>query len=331
MMCRCRTCCNVRNLIYETIRDRKNKKRLAIAARRKEICQSIENRFCFTDDSQYVDIRTTTKKFDVVVIDPPVRFRSYNKSGKIYSKYQGQADKQYKTMSVKALCEIPVARILAENAAVLIFVPPTHIFEYAPVFKAWGLNYVNFFMVWHKTNKYDTWQRTRRGMGHYTRGVMEWAPVFQKGNLSAFTDAGLGGIPLTYVPSSYVFGNHLVLSDYQVVQFAQKGRAKTLLNPDRKQAPLNVGNTSSFRTPKIDPAAAGMVADAMSGQEYDMKVFSSMVLGPRTTHSKKPAEVFARVKQLFSRATSFLELFAREKRPGWYVWGDDPNIVPKTS
>jgi len=282
--------------------------------------------------SNFVNIYTTEKKYEVVVIDPPVRFRSHNKDGTINAKYQGQADKHYKTMTVAELCKLPVARILAENAAVLIFVPPTHIFDYAPVYRAWGLKYINFFMVWQKTNKYDTWQRSRRGMGSYTRGVMEWGPIFQKGSLAKFTDAGLAGVPLTYVPGSYVFGNHLVLSDYQVVQFARKNKVKEcLVNRDRKQAPLNVQATESFRTPEIDEETAGRVVDTLlegRADAHELKVFPSVVLGPRTDHSTKPQEVFDYVKQLFCRATSFLELFARKKRSGWDVWGDDPNIVP---
>lgn len=45
-----------------------------------------------------------------------------------------------------------------------------------------------------------------------------------------------------------------------------------------------------------------------------------IIEAPRREHSRKPDEAHARVEQLV--AGPYLELFAREPRPGWTVWGN---------
>jgi len=49
---------------------------------------------------------------------------------------------------------------------------------------------------------------------------------------------------------------------------------------------------------------------------------SSVVIAPRREHSRKPDEVRERIVQLFGDLPR-IELFAREKTPGWDVWGNE--------
>ena len=49
---------------------------------------------------------------------------------------------------------------------------------------------------------------------------------------------------------------------------------------------------------------------------------SSAILSPREEHSKKPDEVRDRIVQLFGDIPR-IELFARQKTPGWDVWGNE--------
>ena len=42
----------------------------------------------------------------------------------------------------------------------------------------------------------------------------------------------------------------------------------------------------------------------------------------RTRHSAKPAELRKRIEQMFPMQNK-LELFARDKTPGWHVWGNE--------
>jgi N6-adenosine-specific RNA methylase IME4 len=48
-----------------------------------------------------------------------------------------------------------------------------------------------------------------------------------------------------------------------------------------------------------------------------------VVLAKRREHSRKPDEVYARIERYC--AGPYLELFARERRPGWVAWGDEVN------
>ena len=45
-----------------------------------------------------------------------------------------------------------------------------------------------------------------------------------------------------------------------------------------------------------------------------------LVISPRREHSRKPDEVFTRIERL--ARGPYLEMFARESRPGWDAWGD---------
>jgi len=47
----------------------------------------------------------------------------------------------------------------------------------------------------------------------------------------------------------------------------------------------------------------------------------SVIMGPLREHSRKPEEAFAAAEGLMPQARR-LELFSRQQRPGWTVWGD---------
>ncbi len=46
-----------------------------------------------------------------------------------------------------------------------------------------------------------------------------------------------------------------------------------------------------------------------------------LILAPRQAHSQKPEEVYERIESLVPGP--YLELFARERRPGWASWGQE--------
>ena len=48
-----------------------------------------------------------------------------------------------------------------------------------------------------------------------------------------------------------------------------------------------------------------------------------MIRAPRREHSRKPAEQYDKIERMFGGP--YLELFARESRPGWATWGDQAN------
>ncbi len=364
---------------------RKRKKRLDAIARQLPKGQTTLLNYKFTgrapvcrppklrrpENSEFIDIYTTTKKYDVVFIDPPVEFRKNVTEADLTSCYFGQAAEHYPTMTIKELEKLPIARILAQNAAVIVFVPPTHILDYKSLYAAWGLKYINFNMVWQKTNLNTPWLCSNTGMGSYTRNVMEYAHIFEKGNLSAFTEAGPEGMSLRYIPGCFAYGNITCVDENVVFHLTRKGRAKMhLLNPDTKQQVSNMAARVPYRVPVVTPDVMEELAqrlkrrlrrDVLASREsqqlllgpeaeigvgegvsareeqeaYErcvkkkvpIRVFPAVVTGPRTRHSKKPQEIFDRLKRMFSKANNFIELFARDLRPGWDAWGNDPNIL----
>ena len=49
-----------------------------------------------------------------------------------------------------------------------------------------------------------------------------------------------------------------------------------------------------------------------------------LVIESRREHSRKPLEVFDRIRRL--TAGPYLELFSRESREGWDCWGNESGI-----
>lgn len=57
------------------------------------------------------------------------------------------------------------------------------------------------------------------------------------------------------------------------------------------------------------------------GQPRTARNVRSVVMGPVREHSRKPDEAFAEAERLIPGARR-LELFSRQRRPGWTGWGD---------
>jgi N6-adenosine-specific RNA methylase IME4 len=50
----------------------------------------------------------------------------------------------------------------------------------------------------------------------------------------------------------------------------------------------------------------------------------SPVVAQRRKHSQKPEEVYDRIEALVDGP--YLEMFARQSRPGWKAWGNEANV-----
>lgn len=46
-----------------------------------------------------------------------------------------------------------------------------------------------------------------------------------------------------------------------------------------------------------------------------------VIMAPRREHSQKPDEIYSRIEALM--AGPYVELFARQRWPGWYSWGNE--------
>lgn len=53
------------------------------------------------------------------------------------------------------------------------------------------------------------------------------------------------------------------------------------------------------------------------------------IIAPRREHSRKPDEIHGRIERLV--AGPYLELFARQSRPGWTTWGNQATKFDKVS
>ncbi len=54
-----------------------------------------------------------------------------------------------------------------------------------------------------------------------------------------------------------------------------------------------------------------------------------LVIAPRREHSRKPDEIYGRIERLMEGP--YLELFARNTRPGWDIWGDEAGLFDNGS
>lgn len=52
-----------------------------------------------------------------------------------------------------------------------------------------------------------------------------------------------------------------------------------------------------------------------------------LIVSPRREHSRKPDEVYERIRRL--AAGPYLELFSRHSRPGWDCWGDQVGLFDR--
>jgi N6-adenosine-specific RNA methylase IME4 len=71
--------------------------------------------------------------------------------------------------------------------------------------------------------------------------------------------------------------------------------------------------------------------DVLLGRRGDCRRISKsvreVILAPVREHSRKPDEFYGRVQQYC--AGPYLDLFAREQRPGWDCWGDQANMFSR--
>lgn len=73
-----------------------------------------------------------------------------------------------------------------------------------------------------------------------------------------------------------------------------------------------------------------LLGTSFKGLPRQHKDVSSLILAPRREHSRKPDQQYERIERLFGADTPRIELFARQRMPGWDAWGlgVDPNVPP---
>jgi len=108
--------------------------------------------------------------YAVIYADPPW---PYN-----FSHTRKLKDRDYKSMSIDEICELPVSEITQEDAILFIWTTFRNLFETEKVIKAWGFKYKTCGFVWVKKTKTG---KDFFGMGEYTRANPEICLIGRKG------------------------------------------------------------------------------------------------------------------------------------------------------
>ena len=106
-------------------------------------------------------------KFNLIYADPPWEYRNVG--------VEGAVSEQYATMSIEQICQLPIKRVIPENAVLFLWTTNPILEESLPVITAWGFEYKTNF-CWFKTNR-------KTGIGFYVRGVHELLLVCIKGSM----------------------------------------------------------------------------------------------------------------------------------------------------
>lgn len=189
----------------------------------------------------------TSNNFDVILADPPWRYRVWNRP----TAQKRTAESHYPTMSIEELCKLDVGSLAANNAALFLWTTWPAIFEAQEVIKAWGFTYKTLAWEWVKLNS-------------------KWL-----GNLSSVIDIDTFNRLIFFGMGYYSRAN------CEPCLLAVKGRM-----PVKDRAIRNV------------------------------------LFAENSQHSRKPEKQYELIQRLYP-GRRYLELFARQERPGWEVWGNE--------
>jgi len=106
------------------------------------------------------------QKFSTILADPPWQFT--NRTGKMAPEHKRL--NRYPTMSLRDICEIPVAMAAQTPAHLYLWVPNALLPDGLEVMKAWGFTYKSN-IIWHKVRKDGG--PDGRGVGFYFRNTTE--------------------------------------------------------------------------------------------------------------------------------------------------------------
>lgn len=109
-------------------------------------------------------------KYGVIYADPPWPYPKRYDAQNLY----GAVCHHYDTMPLKEICNLPVKDLVADNAALFLWVATHFLEDSFKVFRGWGFRYKSN-IVWIK-------ERRRSGIGWYVRGDHELLLIATKGS-----------------------------------------------------------------------------------------------------------------------------------------------------
>lgn len=138
---------------------------------------------------------SASKRYKVIVADPAWNFETWSHRGEDRSAVQ-----HYPCMSLAEICALPVAEVVADDAALFLWVVQPMLPQALDVIKAWGFTFKTVAFVWIKMapSWVDDIQGSfvepkltpRMGLGYHTRSGAEqcWLAVRGKGYERAAQD-----------------------------------------------------------------------------------------------------------------------------------------------
>lgn len=122
--------------------------------------------FLFRGDARDALGNYSGPKHNVVLADPPWRFKSYSPKG------EGRSPSQhYDLMTLEDIARLPVIKLAADDCALFLWATYTHLEDAMYVLKAWGWEYSTVAFTWAKRTRHDTgWHF---GLGYVTRANPE--------------------------------------------------------------------------------------------------------------------------------------------------------------
>ncbi len=127
--------------------------------------------------------RVNGQRFSTILADPPWQFQ--NRTGKVAPEHKRL--NRYGTMTLKEICELPVAESTADPSHLYLWVPNALLPEGLKVMQAWGFHYKSN-IVWHKIRKDGG--PDGRGVGFYFRNVTELLLFGVRGKNARTREAG---------------------------------------------------------------------------------------------------------------------------------------------
>lgn len=115
--------------------------------------------------------------FRTILADPPWGFLTRTRGHQTPHRTKGD---HYVTMDLAGLMRLPVRQMAAADCALVMWVVDSHFDQAIDVGRAWGFTFkTGKLFTWRKTT--DDGERTRMGMGYWTRKETECAFLFTRG------------------------------------------------------------------------------------------------------------------------------------------------------
>jgi len=180
--------------------------------------------------------------YKTVMADPPWKFT--NSTGKMAPQHQRLF--RYETLSVEAICRIPVNDLTEDESHLYLWVPNAFIQEGLTVLSAWGFTYKTM-LIWEKIRK-DGYP-DGRGVGFYFRNVTEVLLFGIKGKIRTL-DPGRRQVNLFREQKRE--HSRKPEAAYKIIEQCSPGPFLELFYRYKREGWTQLGEESGWRVPEVE-------------------------------------------------------------------------------